>query len=90
MSPLVSIMAPLAHIAGAAASVAGNFAGHRLAGRISEQHFRAAFKIMVTLAGLRLLKGNSQALDGLRPSVAELVVQDNRRVAPLVIILPDC
>ena len=45
-----------AHIAaGATASVAGNFAGHRLAGRISEQHFRAAFKIMVTLAGLRLL-----------------------------------
>lgn len=42
-------------VAGAVASVAGNLAGYRLAGRISEKHFRAAFKIMVTLAGLRLL-----------------------------------
>lgn len=42
-------------VAGALASVAGNFAGHRLAGNISERHFRAVFKMLVTLAGLRLL-----------------------------------
>ena len=42
-------------VAGAVAGILGNFAGHRLSGGISERHFRTMFKLVVTLAGLRLL-----------------------------------
>ncbi len=42
-------------LAGAVAGIAGNIAGHRLSGGITERHFRIIFKLVVTLAGLRLL-----------------------------------
>ena len=42
-------------IAGAIAGISGNLAGHRLAGSISEQHFRIIFRLLVSLAGVRLL-----------------------------------
>ena len=42
-------------LAGAVAGIAGNITGHRLSGGITERHFRIIFKLVVTLAGLRLL-----------------------------------
>ena len=42
-------------LAGAVAGIIGNIAGHRLSGGITERHFRIIFKLVVTLAGLRLL-----------------------------------
>ena len=42
-------------LAGAVAGIIGNIAGHRLSGAITERHFRIIFKLVVTLAGLRLL-----------------------------------
>lgn len=42
-------------LAGAVAGIIGNIAGHRLFGGITERHFRIIFKLVVTLAGLRLL-----------------------------------
>ena len=41
--------------AGAVAGIIGNIAGHRLSGGVTERHFRIIFKLVVTLAGLRLL-----------------------------------
>ena len=42
-------------VAGAIAGVAGNVVGRRLGDRIPEQRFRAVFRALVTLAGLRLM-----------------------------------
>ncbi|MEC8805166.1 MAG: sulfite exporter TauE/SafE family protein [Pseudomonadota bacterium] len=42
-------------LAGAVAGIIGNIAGHRLSGGITERYFRIIFKLVVTLAGLRLL-----------------------------------
>ena len=42
-------------IAGAIAGISGNLAGRRLSVSISERHFRIIFKILVSLAGVRLL-----------------------------------
>jgi uncharacterized membrane protein YfcA len=42
-------------LAGAVAGVAGTMMGRRLGDNISEQRFRMVFRLLVTLAGLRLL-----------------------------------
>ena len=42
-------------LAGAAASIVGNAAGHRLGAHVSEERFRLVFKLIVTLVGIRLL-----------------------------------
>ena len=42
-------------LAGAATSIIGNAAGHRLGTHVSEARFRLVFKVIVTLVGARLL-----------------------------------